>query len=652
MKIRTLLVSASFFVLALGSAWAAGMSNVDWPYYGGSEGFDRYSPLDAINPADVKGLKILWIRPALDASLTRKFPDLTAGSYFRSTPIEIGGVLYAPDGVGLVEAFNAKTGKTLWVQHPFTPTLADAAGGSPRGVAYWREGGSGPCQTRLFAIHGVYLYALDARTGKYCRNFGERGRVYLRFKNGMYFNSGGPLVVGNVVVLGGTGGGFRCGDEGDQMTCTPEAARAFDAISGKQLWEFSPMPKKGDPARASWGAGSADLGGAMGAYGTLSADAKLGYVYIPFTSQDPPAWGGWRPGDNLYGNALVCLNARTGKVIWYHQLEHHDLWNYDLNSPPVLGDITVNGQRIPAVMQTGKMPLLFTFNRVTGKPVWPIIERPVPQSTVPGEHTAPTQPFPTRPAPLATIGFSLNDLIDFTPQLHREALEIVKHYTYGPVYTPPTLYVPGGNRGTLAIPPTDGGCNWNCGSFDPETDTYYTIAVNVVSDYAVQKPTRPGATMKWVMRENDDTVWNVPGPHGLPLIKPPYGVLEAIDMNTGNFLWRVPNGDGPEGMRDNPALKGLHLPPLGNTGRAALLVTKSLIFAGESSYAVIQAPENNGYGNKFRVYDKRDGRVLATLTLPGGTTSAPISYSIDGKQYVIVSVSAPGKSPEWVALGL
>lgn len=653
MKLLAALATTTVCVLVAGVVSAADTKNVEWRYYGGSESFDRYSPLNVINPQDVKGLKILWTRPALDASLTREYPDASAGGYFRPTPIEIGGVLYAPDGVGLAEAFDARTGKTIWVQKPFTDSLADVVGFSTRGVAYWKGSAGGFCGSRIFDIHGSYLYALDARTGKYCRNFGSRGRVGLRFKGSDegYFNSGGPLIIGNVVVLGGTGGGEHGGDYGDRMKSSPEIARAFDAKSGRLLWEFSPMPKKGDPARASWGAGSAELGGAMGAYGTLSADPKLGYVYIPFSSPDPPAWGGWRPGDNLYGDTLMCLDARTGQVIWYYQMDHHDLWNYDVNSPPVLGDITVNGQHIPAVMQTGKMALLFTFNRVTGKPVWPIVERPVPQSNVAGEHTAPTQPIPTRPSPLSAQGFSLSDLIDFTPELHRQALEIAKHYTYGPAYTPPTVYddAPGGNKGTLTMPATDGGCNWNCGAFDPETHTYYTIAVNIVADYALNKPTTAGATLTWQMRQRDPTVWNVPGPQGLPLNKPPYGVLEAIDMNTGNYLWRVPNGDGP---RNNPLLKNLHLPPLGMPGRAALLVTKSLIFAGESSYAVDLGDLTHGFGDEFRAYDQRSGRVLKTLTLPGGTTSAPMTYSLDGKQYVIVAVSAPGKPPEWVALGL
>jgi quinoprotein glucose dehydrogenase len=435
------------------------------------------------------------------------------------------------------------------------------------------------------------------------------------------------------------------------MKSVPETVRAFDARSGKLLWEWSPMPAPGDPARESWGAGSADVAGGMGSYGTLSADEQLGYVYVPLKTPTPPAWGGWRPGDNLYGTCLVALDVHTGQKIWHFQLVHHDLWHFDVAAPPVLGDITVDGRRVKAVMQTGKNALLYTLDRVTGKPVWPIVERPVPQSKVPGEHTAATQPFPTRPAPLAHQGFTLDDLIDFTPQLRTEALQIAKRYTYGPAFTPPTFHdaASGGNKGTLTMPGTDGGCNWNCGAFDPDTDTYYTIVVNVVADYAVERPTTAGATMKWRMREDDPTVWNVPGPHGLPLNKPPYGVLEAINMDTGEFRWQVPNGDGP---RDNPLLKDLHLPPLGIPGRAAPLVTKSLLFVGESSSAVDLGDITHGYGNNFRAYDKRNGEVLTTLTLPAGTTAGPMTYAVDDKQYVIVTVGGNGGDPQWIALGL
>ncbi len=635
-------------------AHESGTQNVEWRYYGGSQGFDRYSALDLINQQNVKELKILWKRPALDSSLTDLFPDLTPGAYFRSTPIMVNGVLYAPDGVGLAEAFDATTGKTLWVQKPFGSKLQDANGYSTRGVAYWQgKETTQTCQARIFNIHKGYLYALDARTGLYCRQFGEGGRVFLRFKgsDSPYFNSGGPVLVGDVIVLGGAGGGRRGGDYGDQMKSVPEAVRAYDARTGTLLWQFSPMPAQGDPARASWGDGSADVAGGMGAYGTLSADEELRYVYVPLKTPTPPVWGGWRPGDNRYGTSVIALDVRTGTKLWDFQLLHHDLWHYDVAAPPVLGNITVGGRRIKALMQTGKNALLFTLDRATGKPVWPVEERPVPQSKIPGEHSSPTQPFPTRPAPLARMGFSLDDVIDFTPQLHEEALRIIKQYTYGAAYTPPTLYdsAPGGNKGTLTMPGTDGGCNWNCGAFDPETDTYYTIAVNIVADYAAEKPKTAGATMTWVMRENDRTVWSVPGPHGLPLVKPPYGVLEAINMDSGEFRWQVPNGDGP---RDNPALKNLHLPSLGIPGRAAPLVTKSLIFVGESSTAVDLGDLTHGYGNNFRAYDKRNGQVLTTLTLPAGTTAAPMTYAVDGKQYVVVAVGGNGGEPQWIALGL
>jgi len=649
MGTRVVLAGAALLVAGAVDAQDRGTKNVEWPQYGGSQGFDRYSPIDLINAHNVKGLKILWTRPALDPSLTRQFPDLAPGEYFRSTPIMVNGVLYAPDGVGLVEAFDARTGRTLWVQQPFAATLAEASGASTRGVAYWRSDG----QARIFGFHGNYLYALDARSGEPCQDFGEQGRVNLRRpgSDSGFFNSGGPLVVGDVVVVGGAGGGGRGGDFGDQMKSVPETVRAFDARSGKLLWQFNPMPGQDDPARASWGDGSADIAGGLGAYGTLSADEQLGIVYVPLKTPTPPAWGGWRPGDNLYGACLVALDVRTGRKIWHFQLVHHDLWHWDAAAPPVLGDITVDGQRVKAVMQTGKNALLFTLDRVTGKPVWPIIERPVPQSSVPGEHTAATQPFPTRPAPLAHQGFTLDDLIDFTPQLHTEALKIVKEYRYGPTFTPPTFYdpAPGGNKGTLTMPGTDGGCNWNCGAFDPETDTYYTIAVNVVADYALEKPRAPDATMRWRMREDDVTVFNVPGPHGLPLNKPPYGVLEAINMDTGEFRWRVPNGDGP---RDDPLLKDLHLPPLGIPGRAAPLVTKSLLFVGESSSAVDLGAVTHGRGNHFRAYDKRNGQVLTTLTLPAGTTAAPMTYAVDGKQYVVVTVGGNRGDPQWIALGL
>ena len=634
------------------TAVAAQESNLDdWPYYGGNIGFNRYSPLNLINASNVRQLHVLWTRPAVDAQLLKDYPDLSPSDYFRSTPIMVDGTLYASNGVGLVEAFDAATGKTKWVQQPASSAIKDLIGESLRGVAYWRSGSD----QRIIAVRDEYLFCLDATTGRVCPEFGKGGRVSLHRQTRVrshFSMSGGPLVLGDVIVVGGAGSEERVNDSGDQKRGTAESVRAFDVRTGKLLWEFSPRPRSEDPARATWGGESADYAGAMGAYGTLSADPELGYVYVPFSAPNPPTWGGWRPGNNEYGDSLVALDAKTGKKIWSFQMLHHDLWDHDLSAPPVLGDITVDGKRIKSVMQTGKQALLFTLDRVTGKPVWPVHEVPVPQSNVPGEHSAPTQPIEEKPAPLDRQSVTEDDLIDFTPKLKQEALEIFRHYTAGPQYAPPTLYTydentAQGNKGTLTLPGTDGGGNWNTGAFDPETGIYYAATMTAPAAYSLEKPTKPDAELDYVTREKG--FWMVWGPHGLPLTKPPYGRITAINMNSGETMWVVPNGDGP---KDNPLLKDLHLGQLGIQGRAALLITKSLIFAGEGSDAIYMGEETKGYGNAFRAYDKSTGKVLATLELPVGCTGAPITYSVNGKQFVLVAIGGKKHAPEWVALSL
>ena len=651
MKSSKLKLLSAVVTLVSTTVWAAPASQGDWPYYGGNIGFNRYSPLNIINPSNVKGLHVLWRRPGVDALLLKSYPDLSVDAYFRSTPIMIDGHLYASNGIGLVEAFDAATGMTLWVQQPHSGATKDLIGESLRGVAYWREGED----QRIISVRDEYLYCLDAKTGKSCPGFGNDGRVSLHRKTRVqshFFMSGGPLVVGDVIVIGGGGSEPRVNDEGDQKSGTPESVRAYDVRTGRQLWSFSPRPAPDDPASATWGGGSGSIAAAMGAYGTLSADPELGYVYIPFSAPNPPLWGGWRPGNNEYGDSLVALDAKTGKKIWSFQMLHHDLWDHDLSSPPVLGDITVDGKRIKAVMQTGKQALLFTLDRVTGKPVWPVVETPVPQSTAPGEHSAPTQPIEAKPAPLDRQSVTEDDLIDFTPQLKQEALEIFRHYTAGPQYAPPTLYTYDektgqGNKGTLTLPGTDGGGNWNTGAFDPETGIYYAATETAPAAYALEKPTAPGADVDYWYREKG--FWMVWGPHGLPLTKPPYGRITAVNMNSGDTQWVIPNGDGP---KDDPLLKDLHLGQLGIPGRPALLVTKSLIFAGEGSDAIWMADQTKGYGNAFRAYEKSTGKVLATLQLPVGPTGAPITYSVNGKQFIVVAIAGMKHAPEWIALGL
>ncbi|WP_395670255.1 PQQ-binding-like beta-propeller repeat protein [Phenylobacterium sp.] len=632
-------LAAATVLLAAASGAAA--QTVDWPQYGGDAGFSRYSPANRITPRNVKGLKVLWTRSGLDADLTRKFPDLQAPKYFRSTPVVVGGVAYAPNAVGLAEAFDAVTGKTIWTQRPFSEARREVAGSAGRGLALWGKGKP----RRVLIVRGAYLYALDAATGAADPKFGEGGRVSLtRAGGGRFSVSGGPAIAGDVVIVGGDGSADDNGDYGQSRRGIGESVRAYDVHTGALLWEFSPVPAVGDPARASWPADVVGTVGSMGSYGTIAYDAELGYAYFAFSAPAPPGLAGWRAGDNLYSNTLVCVDARTGRKIWHRQLVHHDVWDYDLSAPPVLGWAKVGGKRIKTVMQTGKMPLLFTFDRRTGEPVWPIEERPVPASALPGEALSPTQPVPTRPAPLDRVTVTESDLIDFTPALKAEALEIFRKYNPGVFYAPPSTVGLGGKLGVLVLPGTDGGGNWNTGAFDPKTGVYFGATITTVANYAA-KPNADGSSAP------APNLFHVDGPQGLPLVKPPYGRITAVDMTSGSIRWVTPIGQGPT---DHPALKGLGLGHLGIPARAAVAVTDSLVFAGQSSDAVNLAALQNGYAPKFNAYDKATGAMLVELDLPpgSGTTGAPVTYMVKGKQYVLVAVGGRNAPPQWVAFGL
>lgn len=678
MKIGRLTGIAALAVGAVATIVAQQKTNSagEWRSYGGDKGFTRYSPLDQINKDNVKNLRVVWRRPALDPQISSKFPDLVSSDYFRGTPVMIDGVLYAPDGVGLIEAFDAATGHTKWVQQPVEPTLKEAAGQSTRGVAYWRKGSD----ERIVSIRRDYLYAIDAKTGKPRRDFGENGRVWLSRHtpdNAGYFGFPGPFVVNDVIVVGGNGGGKTgegYGDDGFESHSTPEDIRGYDIHTGKQLWTFHVLPRKGEPGYDTWGKGSAEYMGNMAAWGSMTADEQLGYVYVPLSAPTVSYYGGHRPGNNLYSDCLVALNVKTGKLVWYFQMVHHDLWDYDSATPPVLGDITVNGKRIKAVMASNKTGFLYVFDRVTGKPVWPIVERPVPQSTTPGEETSPTQPFPTKPPAYDRQGFTEDDLIDFTPELHQRALEIASHYKLGPLFTPPSL-MENGKKGTLAMPSAWGAGNWNTGAFDPETGIYYAVSMTQPTAYGLAKATNPKATMGyWVPfgedeprppaparaakparellpgEEPDDTQ-QPPDPlkiDGLPIMKPPYGRITAIDMNNGTKLWMVPNGDGP---RNHPLLKNLNLPPLGNLGRPVALVTKTLLFVGDASNALFGRAGIGGPA-KFRAYDKATGALIWQMDLPVGTTGGPMTYMDGGQQLIILPIGGKGYGAGWLALGL
>jgi len=646
-----LLIVAGVALGAIGitaDAYSASRTEVDWSYFGGSKHMDRYSTLSQINRSNVEQLQVLWTRPGLDASLTQQFPDLTPSTNLRGTPIMVDGVLYASDAVGLVEAFDPATGKTLWIQKPVEATLKEVAGQSERTVDAWRSGK----ERRIVSVKGRYLYELDARTGEPIESFGAQGRVLLDRHtpdNDPFAGFNGPIVVGDVIVVGGNGVG-SVGDSGFKAWASPEDIRAYDVRSGKQVWEFH-VNKDDD----SWGKGSGEHVGNMGAWAPLSADEQLGIVYVPTSAPTVSYYGGHRPGNNLYSDCLLAIDAKTGKLIWYFQMVHHDMWDYDNASPPTLGDITVDGRRIHAVMQPNKNGFLYVFDRKTGKPVWPIEERPAPKAILPGEDVSPTQPIPTKPPAFDRQGITEDDLIDFTPALHGEALKFMQAYVTGPEFTPPSLVddPDTGKKGTLMLPGVWGSGNWNTGSFDPETGIFYAVSMTSAWNFGLRAGKTAEETGEGKVRYGLDIKFGQqpaygPGPEGLPLVKPPYGRVTALDLTKGTKLWTIANGDGP---RNDPALKSLNLPPLGTIGRPAPLVTKTLLFVGESSDSTAGHYGIAGPAHLF-AYDKATGQRLWEGALPVGTTGGPMTYEVHGRQFIVVPIGGKDYGTAWVAFAL
>ena len=640
----TLLLAGALTALALSTAAALAQgAEVEngWPYWGGTKAFNRYSPADQINTGNVDDLEIVWRRPAVDSSITDAYPQLRVSGNYRATPIYVNGVLYASDGVGLVEALDPATGNSLWVQPLNEEDPESARGDSTRGVEYW-SGGSGD---RIFAVRNGALYALDPVTGEKITGFGADGIVNLVPEGAERFSlaSSGPIVVNGVIVISGTVNG--AGDGGTQWRGVhSEDVRGFDAASGELLWTFHAVPQAGEFGVETWGNDSWRGAGDLGSWCCLSADEELGYVYVPFTAPTAAYFGGHRPGDNLYSNSLVAIDASTGERVWHFQMVHHDVWEYDNVGPPILGDIVVDGRPIKAVMQANKTGWVYVFDRVTGEPVWPIEELPVPQSDVPGEILSPTQPFPTKPAPIATQGITEADIVDF-PEVAQVARATVANFVIGPIFTPPSIVSnePGGNQGTLTLPGSWGSANWNTGAFDPETGWYYGFANDIPRVYRLEATTEPDADMPYWSPNRE-----APYLDGIPLTKPPWGRITAIDMNTGDHIWQIANGDS---LSEHPDLDDLDLPTLGIASRPAALVTRTLLFIGVGSNNH-GGTQPNMWGTAFRAYDKFTGEEVWRTDLPSGTTGAPMSYMHEGRQYIVVAVGSLGDDPELVALGL
>ena len=638
--------SVTLALIVAGSTVAWGQHG-EWRSYSGDPGSTKYVPLDQVNKSNVATLRIAWRRPAVDPQLKALEPDLTSPNNFRATPLMIDGVLYSPNGVGLVEAFHPGTGKTIWVQQP-PGGKAGLRGDSTRGLGYWRSGAEG----RLFVQRGQTLTALNPTTGRPYGDFGNGGSVSLRYGSEAFGWTGAPQVCRDVVIVGSS-----MSDSPPNREGTPGDVRAYDVKTGRLRWTFHVVPRAGEFGVDTWKNNSWQYTGHTNLWSLISADEQLGYAYLPLSSPTSDMYGGHRPGDNLFSDSLVTVNCLTGQRVWHYQLVHHDLWDYDLPAAPVLADITVDGRRIRSVVQVTKQGFAFVFDRATGQPVWPIEERPVPQSTTPGEQTAATQPFPTKPPAFERQGVTIDDLIDFTPELRAAAVEIARRYVIGPMFTPPSIKGPGPNdtKGTIQLPGSVGGADWQGAAFDPDTGLLYVPSITgpFVADIIPGDPNKTNLTFTRGTREYP------PAPMGLPLLKPPYGRITAIDLNQGEIAWSVPNGDGP---RDHPLLKGLNLPPLGHPGRSAPLVTRTLLFVGEGD-PIMAAPARvppgmplslapGAGGRKFRAYDKATGQVLWETELPAGTTGAPMTYLFNGKQYIVVAIGSREHQAEYVALSL
>jgi quinoprotein glucose dehydrogenase len=667
--VRLAALSALLLTIAGRSHAQQGAANGEWRYYGGDAGNSKYSPLDQINAKNVKELEIVWRWKADNFGPT---PDYN----WEVTPLMIGGVLYFTAGSRRdVVAVDAATGETRWMYRLDEGERGDRAPRKQnRGLAYWTDGKD---DARLLLITpGYQLVALDAKTGRPIPTFGKDGIVELTegldrdvVKPGQIGSSSPAIVVRDVVVVGAA---MIAGTAPPSKTHVPGYIRGFDVRTGKKVWTFKTIAQPGEAGHETWEGDSWKYTGNTAAWAPLAADLDLGYVYVPVETPTGDFYGGHRLGDNLFGDSLVCLDATTGKRIWHFQIVHHDIWDWEPSAPPILADVTVDGRKIKAVALVSKQAFTYVFDRVTGKPVWPIEERPVPQSDVPGERTSPTQPFPTKPKPFDRQGVTVDDLIDFTPELRAAAIEIFKQYkTSATPYLPPIVPGTDGKLASLWLPNHIGGANWPGGALDPETGIMYVSSLTNEDAVAVQKgdPKRtdmayvaalgahPGAPAGEAQTAAPPAAGEASrrpsfGPHGLPLVRPPWGRITAIDLNTGEHVWMIANGDAPDIIKNNPALKGLNLDlsKAGKPERSPLMVTKTLLFGADGSGLFSSGPGSGG--PMFRAIDKKTGAIIHEMKLPASTTGIPMTYMADDRQFIVVAIGARGVPAELIALAV
>jgi len=662
------------FVAAVCAIAQTGAKNGEWPTYGGDLGNTHYSALDQINGSNFNKLEIAW-RFKTDKLGPRPEYQL------EGTPLMANGIVYATAGTRRdVIALDGATGELLWVHGEREgPRGANAPRQlSGRGLAYWTDGRE---ERILYVTPGYRLIALNAKTGLPVPGFGKDGVVDLKQDDDQEIDPitgevglhATPVVAKDVVIVGAA---HKSGGVPKSKGNVKGYVRGFDVRTGKRLWIFHTIPKPGEFGLDTWEKDSWSYTGNAGVWGQISVDEDLNTVYLPVELPTGDYYGGHRPGNGLFGESLVAVDLHTGQRKWHYQLVHHGIWDMDIPCAPILADITVNGRTIQGVAQPTKQAFLYVFDRVTGEPVWPIEERPAPKGDVPGEWYSPTQPFPTKPPAYDRQSTSLDDLIDFTPELHAAAEKIVSRYKLGPMFTPPVVSKMEGPLATLSLATAGGGSNWAGGSYDPEKHRIYVYSQSSLTALGLVPPPAGMSDMNYIQGTATEGARRTAGAggtagadspaaaappaaegggggaltvQGLPLIKPPYGRITAIDLDKGDILWQVPHGETPDNIRNHPALKGLKIPRTGRPGIIGTLVTKSLVIAGESGFFTTPSGQR---GAMLRAYDKDTGRDAGAVYMPAPQSGTPMTYMLNGKQYIVLSISGGGYSGELLAFRL
>ena len=633
-------------VVVSSSATAQTVPVGEWRAFGADPGNTKYSPLDQITRENFADLEIAWRWTSTSTEVTDQRENLRVGQ-FRATPLMIGGLVYVSTELSQVAALDAGTGTTVWTYDPRAYERLERpanSGWQHRGVSYWEDDDSD--DARIFiATHDLQLVALNARTGALYPGFGENGSVDLSDTLGRpvdparISHSSPVAIVRDTVVVGSV-----VTDRTETREAPPGHVRGYDARTGRMKWIFHTIPQGDDFGNDTWENDSWRYTGHTNVWSTMAVDEELGYVYLPVGTPTNDFYGGMRRGDNLFAESIVCLDAETGQRVWHFQAVHHGLWDYDFPTAANLVDITVDGRPIKALAQVSKQAFTYVFDRMTGEAVWPIEERAVPAGDVPGEWYSPTQPFPTRPAPYDRQGVAVDDLIDFTPELRAEALVLSERARLGPLFAPPTVR---GDKPFILMPGDAGGANWPGAAVDPDTGRLYIPShtrLRVAELIKYELPATVGyAPETWVT--------GLPGPQGLPLVKPPYKRITAIDLNSGDHAWMSPHGDGP---RNHPALRELNLPPLGGGGGALYsgpLLTKTLLIVNHGGRDV---EEDADVARAITAYDKDTGAYVGSVALPEPPWGNPVTYLDDGTQYIVVATGSTsrGSTPSLIALAL